>query len=96
MPLSLDLSTTLQFPATQNDNASLAIAVSDTVTVTVNANYPRTVLFTCPVAWDLKKTPSAVGFPSVAGGSVQLQIAVTTTFTVTLASASTIHLLVVK
>lgn len=96
MPLSLDLSTTLAFPATQNDNASLAIATSDTVTIVVNPNYPRTVVFTSPAAWDIKKTPSAVGFPSVAGSSVQLQIAQTTTFTVTLASSSTIHLLVVK
>lgn len=96
MPLSLNLSTTLQFPATQNDNALLAIATNDTVTITVNPNYPRTVLFTSPVAWDLKKTSSSTGFPVVAGGSLSLQIASTTTFTISLASANTIHLLVVK
>ena len=96
MPLTLDLTTTLAAPATQNDNASLGIATNDTVTITVNPNYPRVIVLTSLVAWDIKKTPSATGFPVTAGGSLQLQIATTTTFTVSLASASTIHLLVVK
>ena len=96
MPLALDLSTTLAFPATQNDNASLAITTNDTVTITVNPNYPRTIALSCPVAWDIKKTPSASGFPLAAGGSLQVQIAQTTTFTVTLASASTLSLFVVR
>lgn len=97
MALSLDLSTTLSYPATQNDTATLAISTTpDTVTITVNPNYPRVIALTSDVAFTIRKDPARTGFPVAASGTMNIQIAATTTFTFAGAASGTLFLYVIR
>lgn len=98
MSLSIDLSTTLSYPADQNNSYELAVSTSpDTVTITVNPNFPRVLAISCDVACTIRKNTTPAAFPMPAGGgSMNIQVAATMTFTIVGASAGTISFFVLR
>jgi len=98
MPLSMDLSTTQQYASDQNRDEVLAITTTpDTVTITVNSNYPRVLSLRATTDCHVRKTPSAAGYPIASGAALNIQIASTTTFTVSAdSSGGNLHILVLR